>query len=61
MDIQIPQKAIRANVPDLTFQEAFERTGRIINISLSPSDSSKDVPHLLNYLSAPNVVCIHQE
>jgi predicted acylesterase/phospholipase RssA len=56
MDIQILQRAIRANVPDLTFQEAYERTGRIINIALSPSDSSKDVPHLLNYLSAPNVL-----
>jgi hypothetical protein len=58
MDIQILLRAIRANVPDLTFHEAYERTGRIINISISPSDANKDVPHLLNYLSAPNVVCL---
>ena len=56
MDIQVLQRAIRGNIPDLTFHEAYERTGRIINISLSPSDASKDVPHLLNYLSAPNVL-----
>ncbi len=56
MDIQILQRCIRSNVPDLTFQEAYERTGRVINISISPTDNNKDVPHLLNYLSAPNVL-----
>lgn len=50
------QSCIRNNVRDLTFQEAFELTGRIINISISPNDVRKDVPHLLNYLSAPNVL-----
>ena len=56
MDILALQRCIRANVGDCTFQEAFERTGRIINITISPTDSNKDIPHLLNYLSAPNVL-----
>jgi predicted acylesterase/phospholipase RssA len=35
--------------------EAFARTGRIVNISTT-SASSFEVPRLLNYLTAPNVV-----
>eukprot|EP01034_Spumella_vulgaris_P025151 gene25151-31574_t len=38
----------------LTFQEAFDKTGRIINITVAPSNSY-DPPRLLNYLTAPHV------
>ncbi len=37
-----------------TFQEAFDRTGRIINITVAPMNSY-DPPRLLNYLTAPHV------
>jgi TAG lipase/steryl ester hydrolase/phospholipase A2/LPA acyltransferase len=37
------------------FQEAFNRTGRILNITVSPTNRS-DPPRLLNYLTAPHVL-----
>jgi TAG lipase/steryl ester hydrolase/phospholipase A2/LPA acyltransferase len=37
-----------------TFQEAFDRTGRIINITIPPVNSY-DPPRLLNYLTAPHI------
>eukprot|EP01035_Chromulina_nebulosa_P019747 gene19747-25679_t len=37
-----------------TFQEAFDRTGRIINITVAPLNNY-DPPRLLNYLTAPHV------
>lgn len=41
-------------VPDMTFQEAFEKTGRHINISVSPSDVHQ-TSRLLNAVASPNV------
>jgi TAG lipase/steryl ester hydrolase/phospholipase A2/LPA acyltransferase len=38
----------------LTFQEAFDRTGRIINITVAPMNDYEP-PRLLNYLTAPHV------
>jgi len=46
---------VRANVGNFTFQEAFDRTGRILNIVVTPLNSS-DPPRLLNYLTAPHVM-----
>jgi hypothetical protein len=37
-----------------TFQEAFDKTGRIINITVAPNNNY-DPPRLLNYLTAPHV------
>lgn len=37
----------------LTFKEAHNKTGRIVNICVSSPDSSE--PRLLNYMTAPNV------
>jgi len=45
----------RANIGNFTFQEAFDRTGRILNIIVSPQNRS-DPPRLLNYLTAPHVL-----
>lgn len=41
-------------VPDLTFQEAFELTGRRINISVAPSELHQ-TSRLLNAITSPNV------
>lgn len=40
---------------DLTFQEAYNRTRRILNICVS-SASIYELPRLLNYITAPNVL-----
>lgn len=40
-------------VGDLTFREAYNRTGRILNITVSPT-SIHEQTRLLNYLTAPN-------
>lgn len=40
---------------DVTFHEAYERTGRILNITVSPG-SDYEKPRLLNYLTAPTVL-----
>ena len=58
MDIRILKKCVKANVPPLTFQEAYELSGRIINIVVSPASGAgnKDSLRLLNYLTAPNVL-----
>ncbi|EKX49043.1 hypothetical protein GUITHDRAFT_50638, partial [Guillardia theta CCMP2712] len=55
MDVENLQEVLRHDIGDLTFAEAFERTGRIINISVSPGNNFEH-PRLLNYLTAPHVL-----
>lgn len=40
---------------DLTFQEAYARSGRVCNIAVTPADS-REPCRVLNYLTAPNVL-----
>ncbi len=54
-DQKLLQKFIAANILDMTFLEAYKHTSRIINISLSPTDTHQ-FPRLLNYLTSPNVL-----
>lgn len=54
LDIQHLQKVVIENIGMWTFQEAFDRTGRIINITVAPMNNY-DPPRLLNYLTAPHV------
>ncbi|KAG2176889.1 hypothetical protein INT43_007543 [Umbelopsis isabellina] len=54
-DVDILTDAMRANLGDMTFQEAFNRTRWILNITVS-SSTLYDMPRLLNYLTAPNVL-----
>lgn len=49
------RECLRTNIGNFTFQEAFDRTGRILNITVTPNNSS-DPPRLLNYLTAPHVL-----
>ncbi len=46
---------VEAMIPDLTFQEAFDRTGRHINISVSPAELHQS-SRLLNAITSPNVL-----
>ncbi|CAE7266644.1 TGL5 [Symbiodinium natans] len=49
-------RILRANMGDLTFLEAFDRTGRIINITVSGLPGNTRYPMLLNYLTSPHVL-----
>ncbi len=51
---KLHQQALQQDIGHETFQEAFDRTGRIINITVAPLNSY-DPPRLLNYITAPHV------
>ncbi|KAF9571910.1 hypothetical protein EC968_010563 [Mortierella alpina] len=53
-DAQVLKTALKDNIGDVTFQEAYNRTRRILNVTVSTS-ASFEMPRLLNYLTAPNV------
>lgn len=53
-DILIFLKFVRDTIGDLTFEEAYLKTLRILNIVVHPTHSS--IPTLLNYITAPNVI-----
>ncbi|OBZ85185.1 hypothetical protein A0J61_06761 [Choanephora cucurbitarum] len=55
MDMKVLQECVRSNVGDLTFEEAYARSKRVLNISVS-SSRTQEVPQILNYLTAPNVL-----
>jgi len=41
-------------IPDMTFQEAYEKTGRSINITISPAEPNQ-TSRLLNHIASPTV------
>jgi TAG lipase/lysophosphatidylethanolamine acyltransferase len=55
LDVRVLEQVVRANVEDLTFQEAYFKTKRVLNITVSTTGGG-GVPNLLNYLTAPNVL-----
>lgn len=59
LDVEVLEECMRTNVGDLTFEEAYARSKRILNITVAVSNKS-GTPSLLNYLTAPNVVSLHQ-
>ncbi|KAI1849198.1 hypothetical protein JX266_005159 [Neoarthrinium moseri] len=54
-DIKHLTRVMRQLLGDMTFQEAYNRTRRICNICVS-SASIYELPRLLNYVTAPNVM-----
>ncbi len=54
-DIKHLTRVMRNLLGDMTFQEAYNRTRRICNICVS-SASIYELPRLLNYVTAPNVM-----
>ena len=56
LDVTVLEECVRANVGDLTFEEAYNRSKRVLNITVA-TEGQGGVPTLLNYLTAPNVVC----
>ena len=54
-DIENLTRIMRELLGDITFQEAYNRTRKILNITVS-SASLYELPRLLNYVTAPNVL-----
>lgn len=54
-DAAVLEDCVRTNLGDLTFEEAYARSKRILNITVAISNKTGS-PNLLNYLTAPNVV-----
>ena len=46
---------MRDNIGDITFQEAFDKTGFILNITVTAYNKNGQ-DRILNYLTAPDVV-----
>lgn len=55
LDVKVLEECVRANVGDLTFEEAYVRSKRVLNITVATAGQG-GVPTLLNYLTTPNVV-----
>ena len=54
-DAEVFSECMIENIGDMTFGEAYNRTRRILNITVS-SSTNYEMPRLLNYLTAPNVL-----
>jgi len=54
LDVNDVTAMLEDNVPDLTFQEAYERTGRMINITIAPAEEHQ-TSRLMNAITSPNV------
>ena len=54
-DTQHLRECCKVNIGDFTFQEAFDRTGKILNIVITPT-AKGDPPRVLNYLTSPHVL-----
>ena len=51
-------QCLQANIGDFTFQEAYDRTGREVSITVSPARAGQK-PRILNHQTAPNVLIAH--
>ena len=51
-DVQTLKQFLRQNLGEYTFEEAYERTGRHINIVVAPFDGSQS-PRIMNELTSP--------
>jgi len=54
MDVHDLQGIVERLIPDMTFQEAYEKTGRQISISIAPAETHQ-TSRLLNAIASPNV------
>ncbi|KAH9902083.1 hypothetical protein F4778DRAFT_791032 [Xylariomycetidae sp. FL2044] len=55
LDVKVLEQCVKDNVGDLTFEEAYNRTKRVLNITVATS-AQDGIPTLLNYITAPNVL-----
>jgi TAG lipase/lysophosphatidylethanolamine acyltransferase len=54
-DMRVLEECARANIGDITFKEAYERSGLILNITVY-AKRKYEVPVLLNHITAPDLV-----
>lgn len=54
IDMRIIKREMARMIPDMTFLEAYDKTGRSINITISPAEP-KQTSRLLNHIASPNV------
>ena len=54
IDMKAIKREMARMIPDLTFLEAYEKTGRSINITISPAEP-RQTSRLLNHIASPNV------
>ncbi len=54
IDMRSIKREMARLIPDMTFKEAYEKTGRSINISISPAEP-RQTSRLLNHIASPNV------
>lgn len=54
LDVNVLEDFISHNLGDITFEEAYLLSNRILNITVS-SSRKQEIPLILNYLTAPNV------
>jgi len=55
-DITRLQTVFREVIGDVTFKEAYDRTNRILNITVTQHNTFGDSTRILNFLTTPNVV-----
>ena len=55
LDVKVIEDVVRQNLGEATFDEAYQKTKRVLNIIVSTSRKA-EVPRVLNYLTAPNVL-----
>ncbi|OTB05963.1 hypothetical protein M426DRAFT_121804 [Hypoxylon sp. CI-4A] len=55
LDVKVLEECVKANVGDLTFEEAYNRSKRVLNITVAMAEQD-GIPALLNYITAPNVL-----
>ncbi len=54
LDASVVQQMLEATIPDLTFQEAYEKTGRKISVTIAPLEEHQ-TSRLMNAITSPNV------
>ena len=54
IDMRVVKREMARMIPDMTFLEAYEKTGRSINITISPAEAHQ-TSRLLNHIASPNV------
>jgi NTE family protein len=54
IDMRVIKAEMARMIPDMTFLEAYEKTGRSINITISPAET-RQTSRLLNHIASPNV------
>ncbi|PGG95338.1 hypothetical protein AJ79_10109 [Helicocarpus griseus UAMH5409] len=54
-DLRLLEEYVKITVGHMTFEEAYAKTKRTLNITI-PTPGRRGVPNLLNYITAPNVL-----